>query len=865
LSTNVEPLHLLRTKLYRPRLVGDVVHRGRIYELLDRYLDRPATLVCAPAGFGKTTLLSDWLEHCTHLSAWVALDDGDNYLGVFLGYFVAAIRTLFPAACRETFALLHAPVAPPLNRLVTALVNDLDCLADNPALPAGQRFVLVLDDYHRVSEPAVHNLLTGLLRHPPRSLHLVISARQDPPFPVHALRARGELGEIRARELRFTAEEVGTFVQQSLGRALAGEAVSALTERTEGWATGLRLAALTIDTGADIAGPALVADDRFVLEYLLNEVLARVPVATQDFLLKTSILDRICGSLCDALVAPAGPDWGGGPYLAWLAEQNLFTFSLDVEGTWYRYHQLFRKLLESRLEREYGPEEIAQLHARAGAWFARHGLVEEAIRHALAASDESEAVRLVEEHRHAEMNREHWHRLGHWLSLMPRELIDARPQLLLLQAWIMQRQWRYADLLPLLERIEALLERKPPAQPELLQLSAEVDVLRSMLYFYTLDRERSLACAERALKTAPLTCSIVRGYAWMYCAGARQAKGDGRGAVSTLAEALKEDGLHGNAFPMHPYRGLCTVHWMNADLANLALAADRMLQVAQERDLSEGVGWGHYYLGCALYQQNDLDGAEREFAAVVRQRYVAHGMAFSHGAFGLASVLSARGRDAEARELADSVTAYALEVGNGRIASEAEAFRAWLALRRGAVAEAQRLLTSSDPNLPMAPMTTFQVAPLTRAGVLVGVGAPAGLEEAAGILACLHERTAVTHNTRFLIEVLALQAVLEDARGNSPEALKSLEQAVALAEAGGVVRVFVDLGARMSVLLRRLPTRAAHSRYIDIILSAYGEESVRLQPAVPERANGAHMEPPAESGVVEQWRSHGASGGIWRG
>jgi LuxR family transcriptional regulator, maltose regulon positive regulatory protein len=245
LATNFEGLQILRTKLYRPRATGDLIPRARVRLMLDSQLDRTVTLVCAPAGFGKTTLLSDWLESSPNPNAWLSLDEHDSDLGRFLSYFIAAVRTSFPSACGETLALLHAPVLPPPGPLVTVLVNDLDALAEDPRLPAGQRFVLVLDDYQLVSEPGVHTLLSELLRHPPRALHLVLSARQDPPFPLHALRARGELGEIRTQDLRFTPEEIAAFMEQALGSPLDRDALAALVERTEGWATGLRLAALS--------------------------------------------------------------------------------------------------------------------------------------------------------------------------------------------------------------------------------------------------------------------------------------------------------------------------------------------------------------------------------------------------------------------------------------------------------------------------------------------------------------------------------------------------------------------------------------------------------------------------------------------
>jgi LuxR family maltose regulon positive regulatory protein len=836
------PLNLLRTKLYRPRAAGDLIHRTRVHEILNRHLDRTVTVVCAPAGFGKTTLLSDWLEHAPIPSAWLSLDEHDSDLGVFLSYFVAAVRTLFSSACADTLALLRAPILPPLAHLATALTNDLDRLADEPGLPAGGRFILVLDDYHQVREPAVHALLGELLHHPPRALHLILSARQDPPFPLHALRGRGELSEIRIQELRFTREEVAAFMQRALETPLDAETLASLAERTEGWATGLRLAALTLNTGGDVAVPELAVDNRFVLDYLLNEVLAHVPAATQNFLLQTSILNRLCGPLCDAVTGPADPSWDGRAYLEWLAAENLFTFSVDGQGAWYRYHHVFQTLLRRRLERQHSGEEIAGLHARAGAWFARNGFIEDAIEHNLAAGNEMAAVQLVERHRHQAMNHERWRQLEHWLSLLPRGLIETRPELLMLQAWIAQSQWRNTDIPAYLDRAEALMAQAALPEADRTRLRGEIDALRSLVFYYFYDAERTFTCAERALQTAPLECSFVRAFAWFYCAAARQLTGDVQGALATFREGLKEDSVHGDVFPARLYLGLGLLHWMSADLANLLLVATQLLQLAQQRDLAEALGWAHYFQGCALYQLNDLNGAENEFAAVVRQRYVAHGLAFSQSAFGLASVWQARDAADRAREIVDSVASYALEMRNTRIMADAEAFRAGLALQRGAVAEAQRWAAAYDPNTPPVPFTTFHVALVSRARILVAAGTPAGQAEAARTLTRLHDLTAATHNTRFLIETLALRALLSDARGDRAAALATLMQAVTLAEPSGVIRVFVDLGPRMAALLRQLAAQGEAPEYLPRLLAAFGE----VQEPRPIPRQGGLIEPLSE-------------------
>jgi LuxR family maltose regulon positive regulatory protein len=579
------------------------------------------------------------------------------------------------------------------------------------------------------------------------------------------------------------------------------------------------------------------------MEYLTNEVLGRIPIATKRFLLQTSILDHMCGPLCDAVIPPVEPAWDGRAYLRWLAAENLFTFSLDSKGTWYRYHHLLQRLLRDELKNQYSPPEIAELHARASAWFAENGLVEEAIEHALAAGDEVTAVRLVEAHRHAAMNQENWGQLECWLKLMPRRLIDTRPELLMVEAWILTKQWKFVDLPGYLDRIETLMNQARLPEHVRARLQGEVDALHSHLFYYVFDAERTFDAARFALQTVPLECSFVRATAWLYYAGGLQMKGDIEGAINALYEGLKEDRVHGNAFPSRLYTGLCFAHWMSADLSGLLRSARQMLQMAHQRQLPEASSFAHYFIGCALYQMNDLAGADDEFATVVAQPYTAHSMAYAQSAFGLASIYMARGERDRAREATELAAAYGLQTNNTRIMADAEAFRALLASRSGGLAEAHRWVTSQASQLSIVPMTAFYVAFASRATVLLAVRTQECQEEAAHLLARLYDMTQTTNNTRFLIETLALDAMLQDEQGNRAAALATFEQAIELAEPGGLIRVFVDLGPEIAVLLRQLAGQGAASEYVHKLLDAFDE--------APEPRSALRRATTGESELIE--------------
>jgi LuxR family maltose regulon positive regulatory protein len=828
------------TKLNRPRIAGDVVRRARVRERLEQSLDRPLTLVCAPAGYGKTTLLSVWLADSSHPYAWLSLDEGDSDLTVFLTYFAAAIRTAYPEACARTLDLLGAPELPTPALLVTALANDLEALPYEPGPADERRFILVLDDYHLVRNEAVHALLADLLHHPPRTFHLILSTRQDPPLPLNVLRARGELGEIRMQELRFTPEEIAVFMRQAIESRLDEQAIAILAERTEGWAAGLRLAALTLITSGDIYDrlAELPADNRYVMDYLMGEVLSHIPAATQEFLLKTSILDRLSGPLCDAVTGTAEAQWNGQAYLEWLAQRNLFTWGVDPQQQWYRCHRLFRTLLRNRLEQQYSREEIGELHARASAWFADHGFVDEGIEHALAAGDVTGAARLVEAHRHKAMNQERWPDLQRWLGRLPREVVDERPELVMAEAWLLHHRASLADVAPRLARAGSLMQQTPPAEEARRSLQGEVDALTSQLVYWTADAERTLALAQRALAETPIELSYVRGIAWMFFASAQLLRGDLGDAIAAVHEGLREDRLHGNTYAPRLLVTLCFGYWMAADLPNLLRTADYLLEVARKRDLPESIDWGYYFRGCARYQQNSVADAERAFGAVAADRVAVHGITLPHSAFGLASAYQAQGLTEPASATAETVVKYALEVNNPSVLAVARAFATHLALLQGRAGEAAGWAAQADRNIRTAPMPLFYVADFTLVEILLVQGTAASLEEAAGLLARLHEVVQATHNTRFLIEALALQALLHDARRERSAALDALTRAVALAEPGGLIRVFVDLGPKMAALLHALAAQRVAPGFIVRLLDAF--------PAVrsPQPA-------PGQSGLIE--------------
>ena len=415
---------ILATKLYIPPPRSKIVLRSRLIERLNEGLSagRKLTLISASAGFGKTTLVSEWVAGCGRPVAWLSLDEGDNDPTRFLTYFIAALQTIDVNIGAGVLGVLQSPQPPPIESILTALLNEITTIPDD--------FVLVLDDYHVIDSKPVDEALTFLLEHLPPQMHLVIATREDPHLPLARLRARGQLTELRAADLRFTPAEATDFLNQMMGLNISAENIAALETRTEGWIAGLQLAALSMQGHQDTTNfiKSFTGSHHFVLDYLVEEVLHQQPEDVQTFLLRTSILDRLCGSLCDAVLG--SPSASGQETLEYLEHANLFIVPLDNERRWYRYHHLFADVLRMHLMAEQ-PDQVSVLHRRASEWYEHNGSAADAIRHALAAEDFERAATLVEL-AVPEMRRNRQGatvtELG-WLKALPDELVRFRPVL----------------------------------------------------------------------------------------------------------------------------------------------------------------------------------------------------------------------------------------------------------------------------------------------------------------------------------------------------------------------------------------------------------------------------------------------------
>ncbi len=794
---------LLATKLHVPGARPGLVARPRLAEALGEGLARGMVLVCAPAGFGKTALLADWVRSGNRRVAWLSLDAGDNDPVRFWRHVLAALDRARPGIGERVAPLLGPPPSS-FEGLVTALINEL------AAQPGEAEVVLVLDDYHLIDAQQVHAPLAFLLAHLPPGLRLVLASRSDPPLPLARLRAGGQLAELRAAELRFTTEEAAVLLREATGADLPGPA-AALTARTEGWAAGLQLAALSLRGQADPAGfvATFSGSHRHVLDYLAGEVLDRQPEEVRTFLLQTSLLERLSGELCDAVTGRTG----GQAMLEQVERANLFLMPLDEVRGWWRYHHLFADLLRARLQQQH-PDQLPALHRNAAAWSEEHGLADDAVRHAVAAGDAAWAARLIEWHADALLLRSEGATLQRWLAALPAELAGSRPRLLLAQVWMALTGGDVdAAEIPLdaaerastdatEERFEPYLSR---AASWLANIPAAIAVDRAYLAELRGDAEGTAAFASRAL------AEIGEGE-WLLDSAARSrlARAEWLRCRLAAAERAFVSSIAGWRAAGQPtmtawgYHHLGQVQRAQGRLDAAAGTYQQALEITAPpgRPALPAAGAAHVGLAEVAYERNELDSALRQVTeGIALCRQFTFPLALATGLATLAWIRQANGDPAGALE----AISEAVRVAPGRavvgLLNPVPAQRARLLLTQGEAAAAFRWTRERELDADDEPGYPRESEYLVLARVLLAQDRPG---PALGLLGRLHAAAAAQGRPGSVIEIQALQALALAAGGDEDAAVDALAEALMLACPQGYVRVFADEGAPMAALLARL-------------------------------------------------------------
>ncbi len=823
---------ILATKLFIPQLRSKVVRRPRLIERLNEGLDRKLTLISVSAGFGKTTLVSEWVSGCGRPVAWLSLDEGDSDSKRFLNHLVAALQTITENFGGGVLSALNSQQSPSIESILTILLNEIS------ALP--YKFVLVLDDYHATGVKWIDDALIFLLEHLPSQMHLVIATREDPQLPLSRLRARDHLTELRAVDLRFTPDEAVTFLNQVMGLRLTTDEITALDSRTEGWITGLQLAALSMQGRKDIPAfiRAFAGDNRYIVDYLVEEVLQRQPDHVRSFLLQTSILDQLHGPLCDAVTGQKD----GNARLESLERGNFFVVPLDDRRHWYRYHHLFAEVLFAHLMADQ-PDQIVILHRCASMWYEQHGSAADAIRHALAAEDLARAADLVELAIPVMRKNRQESAVLSWLKALPDELVQCRPVLsvgyagmLLSNGELEGVEDRLRDAERWLETVADISERLVALPVEMVvvdeeefrRLPGSIAMYRAGIALVLGDIPNTMKYARRVLDLVPEDDHLPRGAATALLGLASWRTGDLEIAHRMFADGIASVQLAGAiSDAINGAIALAEIRIAQGQLRQAMRTYERGLPLATWQGEPEMRGTADMYVGMSeLYLEfNDLNAATTH---LLRSKEQGERSGFPQNRFrwrvAMARIEEAQGNlDGALDLLNEAEQLYVSDFFPNVRPVAALKTRVWVLQGRFGEsldwAREQGLSTRDDLHY----LREFEHITLARVHLAryKGDRADSSMLDAMGLLERLLQAAEEGERTGSVIEILVLQALAYYMQGDIPLALVPLERALNLAEPEGYVRIFLDEGRPMVALLETAVKQGISLKYARRLLTAF--------------------------------------------
>ncbi len=820
---------LLSTKFFVPPVRATLISRPRLLERLARGLDGPLTLISAPAGYGKTTLFSEWRTGpgASIPLAWLSLDVEDNDPLRFYLYLLACLDAILPGVAQDLLPLLQSPEPPHYEAVLTPLAN---ALAENK-----QDFLLVLDDFHVIEASAIHAGLTFLLGHLPPSMHLAILSRTDPPLPLARLRARNQIFEIREADLRFTPDEATVFLNEGMGLSLSAEELAALESRTEGWIAGLQLAALSMQNCKDIHGfvAAFTGSHHYVMDYLVEEVLKLQSEKVSAFLLQTSILDRLCGSLCEAVVAAdtAGPVDGQGT-LETLEGMNLFLIPLDDERRWYRYHHLFADVLRKRLEQNY-PGSLPRLHQRASVWLEQNGLVPEAIRHSLTAGDQDRVIQLIERNGPLLLISGELNALSNWIKAVESRS-QMHPWIHIIKAWLFiltGQPERAEEVLQIAEKLISPLETD--IQINIMQ--GAIATGRSYRSHMIGDTDRTATFARQAIEYLPdidIVSRSIRSIATTLLGEACLMNGELEEARQACTEAKELGQAAGDVHVVMVVN--CALGRIFMELGLLHQAADiytETLQIATRPDGRKSVTAGEVYaeLSQVSYEWNNLEAAlEQVHSCIALCRQWGYQAFQATGSMVLARLEHVRGNAVTAVEhmnIAEKLTKEHHFAFKYIVRIKCALVCLWIA--QGNLEKASHIVHESG-------ITINDEIPYLREPeflALLHLLLAQGNYDAAMLLSKrLLQKAEAGKRSRRVIEVLVLQALIFQGRKETEQALVVLKRALSLAKPERYTRTFVDEGEPMARLLHLARSRQIETEYVTDLLSVIEKAAGKTQP-----------------------------------
>ncbi len=804
---------LLNTRLYRPRISDDQIPREKIINLLEKNLEKSLTLVSAPAGYGKSIVISQWLESSSALHSWISIDDTFNDLNTFLAYIHLAMEAISPGTFNKTKSIIHAGELPSSEIISNTLINELNQV-QHP-------FILVLDDYHLIHNSEIHKLMGEVLRFPPKNMHLTLITRGDPPLDLLFLRTHQGMNEIRMQELAFSENEVRMLMQTRLDIDLSEENSLLLQEKTEGWVVGIRLALYAMKSSQDairIIGQ-LKGNFHAISEFLLEEMLNNQTPEVQQLMLKTSLLDRFCVPLIEKVFE--GPSennfhMGSKEFIHLLSSSNLFVIHLDLENYWFRYHHLVQDFLLIQLKKQYSETELATFHLRASRWYEANHMLDGAIDHALASGDEVRAAEIVEKNRISILEEEKWITLKKWLALLPEDLKTNRIELLMAQAWVMFFHLDFQNIFHILEYAEILIKKNP----KLLSVRGEIEFFKGYFSYFQGQAADSLKFLNSSNTMIPDSLQQLKGESELHLALAIQMNGDKKEALLFLNQILRKLSSLKAIRYTRLWAGKSFIHLIDAQLKEAMPSAQNVVRLGARNKLPYSESWGIYHEALIFFNGLEWKEAKTRLNLLLSKLYMLHARV-AVDTFCMLAYMYQHSNEYEKRSgLENQLDIYLNYLSDPGYQIIASSCKARLSLMDGNPSKAIQWAQPDEVDHDVGLMLWWiEIPRLTASRIYIAEGSPVLITKALDKLKTYNQENIAIHNHYQRIEILAQMAMCFFKLDRLTEAYKALEEAVILGEPGRWIWPFCHFGPPMTKMLEHLMEKNISPNYIRNILA----------------------------------------------
>ncbi len=802
--------NILQTKLHRPRIMDDFIIRQKIIDELEKHILLPLSVISAAAGYGKSILVSEWLEQSTYLNTWLSLDSEHNDFRTFLLYLNAAIEKIFPASMKDTGALLLAGTLPPFNIIYTSFINEI-CNIE-------QDFILVLDDFHLLNQNKIFQFFDEWLLYPPPNVHLTIITRRDPLLNINKMRNTGRMTDIRMDDLCFTDQEIFELYKKLLRIELSDESIKLLRHTTEGWIIGLKLASMTIKEEEDVENLLKTFEEKTssISGYLISHVLSQQPAYMMEQIIDSSILDRFNAELIQKVISinSNGKQESGNEHnlMQWLIKSNLFLVSLDSEQQWFRYHHLFHGLLQKQLQKFRSVDQIKEIDYCASKWFEKHDLMAEAIAHSLAANEIHNAIRIINDNWEATFDKDEWYIVEGWLALIPGEVADKSCQLLLARLWIEQKRHRDRDIPEIIELLEKCGDKLNDAG------FGYIAFANCMSSIFKGDVKKALMFAEQALELIPKEHYIFRADTYGWWTAIMHISGQGDQAVQVAKKGLE------NVYPprepiqlarrsIHPN----FVYLMNANLPSVKKSINSFFKLPDNSPFILAFGW--YFRGAINWWVFKQEGAISDFDNVIKYQYQCRPRIVVEAYICKALALQELKRPTEAVESIANGIQFAEASGDPLNIAVMASGSVRLSLLQKELGTAEDwLINTKHADLDVTMFWWIEISAITQCRVLISLGTHESVKQALKKLKTFEVFSNSNYNQLRVIEVLALQAQAYTIAKQESEAVEAIKKALTLAADYGFIRPFIESEKVLHGLFLSLIEENYKAKFVEMIL-----------------------------------------------